>query len=108
MTVLGGLVALIIIGSIASAAMGSGGSSGNATACSDYWSIKNNIGSDPATAATGWHNLQAIASEITNSGLATAVGAFNEAMNNNDTTGASTASIAIGTACTSLGYNNPG
>lgn len=81
---------------------------GNAAACSDYWSIKNNSGSDTATAATSWHNLQTVAPEITNSGLATAVGAFNEAMNNDETTDASTASIAIGTACAALGYSNPG
>jgi hypothetical protein len=80
--------------------------SGNAVACSDYWSIKDTT--NTADQVAGLYKLQSAAAGITNSGLSVAVNAFNEDVNNNDTTDASNASIAIGTACTALGYNNPG
>lgn len=79
---------------------------GNAVACSDYWSIKDT--SSTADQVAGLYKLHSAAAGITNPGLSSAVNAFNEDVNNDDTIDASNASIAIGTVCTALGYNNPG
>ncbi len=82
---------------------------GNATACSDYWNMTNAADSyDLGAEAAGWRDLQAAAPGITSPALSAAVQAFDEDLNSDDTVDAETASIAVGTACTTLGYGDPG
>jgi hypothetical protein len=100
------LIAIVVVGISVAAIDGASQPSDNATACSAYWSIKN--APDTAAEGTGLQNLEAAMPHITNSGLSVAVEAFQEDLNNDDMSDAETATIAIGTACTALGYSNPG
>ncbi len=82
---------------------------GNAAACSAFWNMTNTgDGYDIGGMTGAWRDLQAAASGITNPALFTAVQAFDRDISIGDTFDAGTESITVGTACTTLGYGDPG
>ncbi len=82
---------------------------GNATACTDFWRMAAVGGIyDGGGLVAGWQELQAAAPAITSPALSTPVGAFIADLRSGDTVDAGTESFAIATACTALGYGNPG
>jgi hypothetical protein len=82
---------------------------GNATACTDFWRMAGAGGMyDGGGLLAGWQDLQAAAPGITSPALSTPVGAFVADLRSGDTVDAGTESFAIATACTALGYGNPG
>ena len=81
---------------------------GNATACSYYWGITSATATtDILAQAGGWQALLDAAPGITDPALAQAVQAFDQDLYYADYADAVTGSIAIGKACTALGYGNP-
>ena len=105
---------LLSIGTVYEVSQASGqttsqATNGNAMACGAYWKLANSVGVyDMGDAAAGWQALEAAAPAITNPALSAAVHAFDEDLSSNDMFDAATSSTAIGTACTTLGYGNPG
>jgi len=82
---------------------------GNSTACSYYWGIASSASTNNIEAeAAGWPALQAAASGITNPALASAVQTYDQDLYWADFTDAEADAGAIGSACTALGYGNPG
>ena len=80
---------------------------GNATACTDFWRMAS-VGDYEGGLFAGWQGLQAAVPGITSPALSTPVGAFVADLQSGDTVDAGTESIAVATACTALGYGNPG
>jgi hypothetical protein len=80
---------------------------GNATACTDFWRMAA-VGDYGGGLLAGWQGLQAAAPGITSPALSTPVRAFVADLQSGDTVDAGTESIAVATACTALGYGNPG
>jgi hypothetical protein len=81
---------------------------GNATACGDYWKIEDTNPYNIWAEAAGWQDLQAASSGITDPTLSAAVAAFNADLSRADSADAESASTGIETACTALGYSDPG
>lgn len=102
----GGIV--LKVSQASSQTVASRAANGNATACSDYWYMSDTDPYDAWGDAAGWRDLEDAAPGITNPALWRAVQGFDEDLSNDDVFDAGPASLEIGTACTALGYGNPG
>jgi hypothetical protein len=103
------LISFGIVRVVSQAASQPAQANGNATACTDFWRMTD-AGDmyDAGGLAAGWQDLQAAAPGITSPALSAPVGAFVADLSSGDTVDAGTESIAVATACTALGYGNPG